>query len=199
MCERSKAIKSVIEDLEEVIDSGLSSIDTESWPGRMYNKRLWELYIGFLYGHPIWTRSEQHSIEDDFEQLALLWDDGRWDSYDFDASDAAMDAIRELVTQHGEELTRPFNILGDWNLLDGGDTPCEFLMDFMVYGQAGSLFGKWYDAYVSDKDDGSIDEGLAGRFSEKADAKAEGNKMPDLMERCRYHHHESEEPCYLDK
>jgi hypothetical protein len=192
-------MKEVIEELEEVIDSGLSSIDAESWPGRMYNKRLWELYIGFLYGHPIWTRSEKHSIEEDFEQLALLWDDGRWDMYDLDASDAAMDAIRELVTQHGEELTRPFNILGDWNLVDGGDTPYDFLMDFMVYGHSGSVCGKWYDAYVSDKDDGSIDEGLAGRFSEKAGAKAEGNKMPDLMECCRYHRHELDERCYLDK
>lgn len=195
-------MKGVIEELEEVIDSGLSSIDAaESWPGRMKNKRLWELYIGWLYGHPLWTRSPQHSIDEDFEQLALLWDDGRWDSYDPENADAAMDAIRELVTQHGEDLSRPFNVLSNWNLLDGGDTPCEFLMDFMVYGQSGSLCGKWYDAYASDNDKGSIDEGLAGRFSEKAEAKAERNKMPDLMERCRYHLHEPDldERCYLDK
>lgn len=195
-------MKVVIEQLEEVIDSGLSSIDAaESWPGRMKDKRLWELYIGWLYGHSLWTRSPQHSVEEDFEQLVLLWDDGRWDSYDPDNADAAMDAIRELVIQYGEELSRPFNVLGDWNLLDGDDTPCEFLMDFMVYGKSGSLCGKWYDAYVSGNDHGYIDQGLASRFSEKAEAKAEGNKMPDLMERCRYHLHEYDldRGCYLDK
>lgn len=195
-------MKEVIEELEEVIDSGLSSVDAaESWPGRMADKRLWELYIGWLYGHPIWTRSQQHNIEEDFEQLALLWDDGRWDRYDPDASDAAMDAIRELVTQHGEELSRPFNVLDNWNLMDEGDNPREFLLDFMVYGQSGSLCGKWYDAFASGSDRGSIDEGLAIRFSEKAEARAEGNKMPDLMERCRYHLHEPDlgERCYLHK
>lgn len=188
----------MVAKLEQVIDSGLSSIDAaKSWPGGMTDKRLWELYIGFLYGYPLWTRSQEHSIEEDFEQLALLWTDGR----DLDASDAAMDAIRELVTQHGEALSRPFDILQDCNMSEGGDTPCEFLMDFMVYGHSGSLSGKWYDAYVSEDDSGSIDEGLAGRFSEKAKAKAAGNKMPDLMERCRYHVHgfDQAQRCYSDK
>ena len=110
-----------------------------------------------------------------------------------------MDAVRELVTQHGEDLTRPFLILGDRNLLDGDDTPCELLVDFTVYEEAGSLCGKWYDAYVSDRDQGSIDKGFAGRFSMKAEVKAEGHEMPDPMERCRYHRHDPDERCYVDK
>lgn len=195
-------MKGVIEELEEVIDSGLSSIDaTESWPGRMRDKRLWNLYIGWIYGHPLWTLSPQHSIEEDFEQLALRWDDGKWDGYDPDASDAAMDAIRELVIQHGEALNRPFNILGDWNLLGEGDYSCEILVDFMVYRQSGHVFGKWYGGYIKGHDSGHLDQELSDRFSKKAGAKSERRDLPDLMERCRYHLHlgSPDRYCYLDK
>ena len=202
LCERSAETKEAIEELEEVINSGLSSIDAAKlWPGSMANKRLWELYIGWLYGHPLWTRSQQHNIEEDFEQLALLWDDGRCDGYDPNASDAAMDAIRELVTQHGEELNRPFHVLDRWKLLDEGDYPCAILLDYMVYGQSGRVFAKWYDAYVNGGGSGRLDQGLADRFSAKAKAKSKRRDLPDLMERCRYHLHlgSPDGHCYLDK
>ena len=66
-----------LEDNEVVIDSSLSKIVRTGgrWLGNM-DKRAWELYVGFLYGHPIWTRSDQFPIEEDFKQLVGLWEDG---------------------------------------------------------------------------------------------------------------------------
>jgi hypothetical protein len=145
-------MKKAVERSEEVIDSTLSKIDRTPWAGcRSYRlcMRSWELYIGFLYGHPIWTRSEQSTIEEDFKRLAKIWEDSRCENTDIDAADAAMDAMREMVVQHGEALSRPFNILEEIDACDfDRDHSVELLMDFMVYGQSGRVFGKWYDAYV---------------------------------------------------
>lgn len=141
LCDRSKFMKQTIEECEEVIDPSLSKIEQGSWDRRWYSKRGWELYIGFVYGHPIWTRNDQHSIEEDFEQLALIYEEGKL-GIDLDSSDAAIDAICELVTKNSEALSRPFEILEEWGILDVGDTPQDVLMDFMVYGQSSSVFGK---------------------------------------------------------
>ena len=188
----------ITEELEEEIDLGLSSIDAHSWEGWMTDKRLWELYIGYLSGQPLWVRSQQHSIEEDFKQLALLRDDILIESYDDAVLDVAMDAIRELVTQHGEALSRPFNFLAQ-SALNGESEPLyQFLLDFMVYGQSGRVFDKWYAAYVKSGSSGSFDRDLADRFSEKADAESEGRDLPDIMEQCRYHYH-SGDTCYLDQ
>ena len=189
----------MIEELEEVIDSRLSSIDADSWHDSMRGKRAWELYIGYLYGHPLWTRSEQFTIDEDFKLLVLIWEDGQWNAFDNSIANTAIDAIRELVMQHSEELSRPFNVLEEMDLCDfeyGG--PVDLLMNSMVYGQSGRVFGKWYDAYVDSRDRGSLDQGLGERFSEKAEIKADKGELPDLMERCRYHSHGGD-PCYLDK
>lgn len=198
LCERSERMERVIEELEEEIDSGLSSIHTQSWGGWMTDKRLWELYIGYLYGHPLWIRSQQHSIEEDFKQLALLRDDVLTESYDDAVPDVAMDAIRELVTQHGEALSRPFNFLAESTMNDESNALYQFLLDFMVYGQSGRVFGKWYAAYVKSGHSASFDRHLADRFSEKADAESEGRDLPDIMEQCRYHYH-PDDTCYLDQ
>lgn len=187
-------------DYEVVIDPSLSKIPRIDgrWLGNM-GKRAWELYIGFLYGHPIWTRSDRFTIEEDFKQLVELWEDGHWNHYDNDAADAAIDAIRKLVVQHSEELSRPFNVLKEMDSCDfDRNDPAELLMDFMVYGKSGLVFGKWYEACMDGGDEGYIDKGLADRFAKKADAKADGGELLDLMKRCRYHCHEND-PCYLDK
>jgi hypothetical protein len=146
LCDRPDEMKEYIEDCEEVIDPSLSKIDHESWERRWYSKRGWELYIGSVYGHPIWTRSEQHSIEDDFEQLALIYEEGKLGT-DPESSDATIDAIRDLVMHGSEALSRPFKILAGWGILDEGDTPQDVLMDFMVYGKSISVFGKWYHTF----------------------------------------------------
>lgn len=74
---RSDEMDEALEDNEVVIDSSLSKIVRTGgrWLGNM-DKRAWELYVGFLYGHPIWTRSDQFPIEEDFKQLVGLWEDG---------------------------------------------------------------------------------------------------------------------------
>jgi hypothetical protein len=203
LCGRSDDMTDSIENSEVVIDSSLSKIKRESgrWLGNM-DKRAWELYIGFLYGQPIWTRNEQFTIDQEFEQLVEMWEDGWWSSFDLDAADAAMDAIRELVMQHIEGLSRPFNALRKLDFADfEEDAPVKFLADFMVYGQSGRVFSKWYDAYVNDYKDGCLDAELGVRFSEKAAAMSERRDLPNLMERCRYHSHRDDPDrcCYLDK
>ena len=53
-------------------------------------------------------------MEDDFKELAEIWKDGYCKDTDCDAADAAIDAIREIVVQHGNMLSRPFNVLENW-------------------------------------------------------------------------------------
>lgn len=199
LCGRSEEMKDAVEESEIVIDSSLSEINEGSWHQHWLRKRGWELYIGFLYGHPIWTRSEQHTVEEDLRQLADIWDDGRYNNMDRDAADAASDAIRELVVQHSKALSRPFNVLEESGVCDFDyDQVAEFLVDFMVYGQSGRVFGKWYNAYVNEYGDGSLERRLGVRFLEKAVAKSERRDLPDLMERCKYHlNRDDPEQCYL--
>jgi hypothetical protein len=199
--ERSYEWKTVLASTEEQFDAGLSIIDTKvRWRDPMGGKRRWQLYIGFLYGNPIWTRSDEHSLEDDFLQLAILWDDCRFNDQDTDAADAAMDAMREIVTHNADALRNPCELLGKADALEDGDAPLEFIMDFMVFGRSEDVFGKWYRAFNSSMYS-CIDQELSERFAEKAELRRNGKDMPDLMERCRYHLHRDmgEHECYLDK
>jgi hypothetical protein len=193
----------MVNGIEELVDSSLSKIDPQAWGRHGTSRRAWELYAGFLYGHPIWTRSDHYSIEEDFGHLVEIWYDGHWHRTDTDAADAAMDAMRQLIVQETDALTRPFNIID--NIIgsyDETEDSVQFLMDFMVYGQSGHVFGKWYDAFMDEGGaDGLLEEGLAERYKKKAQARREGHGMLDLMERCKYHDHHAfpERPCYLDK
>lgn len=204
VCDRSEGMNEATKQSEEVIESTLSKINEGSWYDHWLSKRGWELYIGFLYGHPIWTRSKHYSIEEDFKHLADICDHGRSSDTDQDAADAAMDAIRDLVLQHGDALSRPFNILEKMEICD---FECEehsavrLLADFMVYGQSGYVFGKWYDAYMTDYKDGCLDAELGVRFTEKAIAKSRKGDLPNLLERCKYHLHRNypDQCCYLEK
>jgi len=189
-------MKQMVEECEVVIDLSLSTIDRYSWDDRWLSKRGWELYVGFLYGQPIWIRSELYVIDDDFEQLALIWDVGQHNVNDLEAADAAIDAVRELVTHESDALSRPISVLDSRSMSDEGDSPYDILLDFMVYGQSASAFGKWYHA----SDDSNLDNRLARMFSEKANTKEKGLDQPDIMERCRYHLHNilPRRHCYLD-
>jgi hypothetical protein len=159
-------------------------------------KRAWELYIGFLYGRPIWTPSSEHSIAEDFEHLALIWDQGRCEQVDWDAANVAIDAIRDLVTCYSDSLKRPFNILDKWDLMEEDDALYKLLLEFMVYGQSSGVLGEWYHAF-DDGDDTRLDASLSDKFSEKADAKSRGLDHPDIMDPCRYHLHENPVfPCH---
>lgn len=195
-------MREVVEEFEEVINESLGEFEHAAWTALWADKRVWELYIGFLYGHPIWTRSEEHSVEDDFRNLALIWFEGTWDGQDYDAADAAMDAMCELVTQDPSALSRPLNILSGSCSFAEDDAPRKFLMDFMVYGRSSCVFGKWYNAFEKKDGCGNMDGDLATRFENKAGAKIKRSSYEevDIMERCRYHFHMVvDQPCYLDK
>lgn len=88
--------------------------------------------------------------------------------FDHDAADAVVDAIRELVMQHSEELSRPFNVLQRPDFVDFEENaPVRFLADFVVYGQSGRVFGKWYDVYVNDYKDECLTRNLASGSSRR--------------------------------
>jgi hypothetical protein len=94
-----------------------------------------------------------------------------------------------------EALSRPFNILAEWGILDEGDTPQDVLMDFMVYGKSSSVFRKWYHEFDCNF---NLTSRLAAILTEKGKASFGEHDLPDLMERCRYHRHYPDH-CYLDK
>lgn len=181
-------MKSLIEIFEVPVDSSLSTISSDVWNSNCMGKRAWELYIGFLYGHPIWRRSHTHSVEEDFEHLSLIWDQCRTDDIDWNAANVAIDAIRDLVINYSDALSRPFNILDTWDMMEEHDSPRILLLDFMVYGKSRTALGRWYHAF-DDHDDTRLDASLAAKFSEKVDAKSRGHDHPDITERCRYHLH----------
>lgn len=187
----------------EEIDDSLSHIPALS--GAMQHKRAWEMYVGYLHGRPMWTRSQEHSAEDDFFYLVQIWDFAEFDCEDADVMDAAMDAIRELVLQDGQALRNPFNVLEncciyefDRNLLGA------FLMDYMLYGNFDGVFKKWYNGNGPCADE-TLNDGLSCILGQTAGAKnkhepVEGGQKRDLMGRCSYHTHvQLGKPCYLDK
>lgn len=197
--ERSQEWREQLRDNERDIDAGLSVMDTTTWKNTEGGKRRWELYISHVYGGPIWERSEEHSLEDDFLQLAIIWDDYKYNDQDPDASDAAMDAMCEIVIQNADALQNPRELLIEADTFAEGDYPLELILDFLVYGRSEKVFGKWYHAFNCHKSS-LIDQEFSERFAERAALGRNRQDMPDLMERCRYHLHrgQGEHECYLD-
>lgn len=178
-----------MEDRESHPDNGLSHIERTN----LTHKRTWELYIGFILGRPMWTRSQQHSIEEDFRYLLQIYDFGYFDDVDQDAADAAADAIRELVMQASHELQRPLNILYELDF-DLDDAIGVFLVHFMICGHSATAFRRWYDAFGAQNWYDDLDSALYGMFKHISYT----GERPDMMERCRYHKH-GKQTCYLDK
>lgn len=181
------------------IDAGLMTLDTTAWRNPEGGKRRWELYIGFVYGGPIWTRSEEHSLEDDFLQLAIIWDECRYNDQHPDACDAAIDAMCEIATQNADALQNPFGVMLKADTYDECDDPMRLVLDFMVYGRSENVFERWYNA-APDSLASRIDRELAERFEKKGQLRRTQHAMPDLMEPCRYHLHRGsgEHECYLE-
>lgn len=212
ICERSQEWNSLVAAHEEVIDDSLSSLDSELFD-MLSNKGAWELFGRFLYGGPMWTPSEGHSapkdIQDDFDNLVEIHYEISGDKMgDVDASDAAMDSIRELVMKESRALKGPFGELDQrMGRYTPNSPPGKFLLDFMVYEPSNAAMANWYSAWSASPHGGNLhgdlDDGLAERLSEKAEARGRSGrayKHPDLMERCRYHSHaDFEQPCYLEK
>ena len=196
LCERSKETKDFVRDNVVDIDDSLSHMPERG--AVMEHKRAWELYVGFLHGHPIWTRSPEHSIEEDFYNLVQIREFAETDASDFDVMNAAMDAIRELVTQHSDALHCPSNVFGCGVDNFDEDPVGIFLMEYMLFDNFSGVFKKWYSC-----DDERLDEGLSSILKQTAEAvnghkPNKGDEKSDLMERCRFHSHGSK-PCYLDK
>lgn len=197
--ERSQEWQEQLGTCERENDAGLSVMNTKDWKNPEGSKRRWELYISHVYGGPIWERSEEHSLEDDFLQLAIIWDDYKYNDQDPDASDAAMDAMCEIITQNADALRDPFKLMREADTFEGSDYPLELVLDFMVYGRSEKVFGKWYHAFDRLKNS-FVDQELSHKFAEKAGLKRQREDMPDLLERCRYHLHRGrgQHECYLD-
>lgn len=189
------------ERLEEEyeVDAGLLVLDTTTWKDPEGGRRRWELYIGFVYGGPMWTRSEEHSLEDDFPGLAIIWDDCKYNEQDSDACDAAIDAMREIIIRHADALQNPLELIRKADTYEDFDHPMKLILDFMVYGRSENVFGRWYNA-APDSLASRIDRELAERFEKKGQLRRTQHAMPDLMEPCRYHLHRGsgEHECYLE-
>ena len=119
---------------------------------------------------------------------------------DFDAADACLDGMRDILQNWRNELGDPFALLEFTDL--EFEEPCgRLIVDYMVHRSCD--IKQWIDA--SEKWEcymgpGSLEEALSEKFSEEAQSKEDGIGEPDLMVRCRYHLHvEKGLPCYLDK
>jgi hypothetical protein len=178
------------------------------------------MWLSFLYGHAMWVcppEGEGEGEGEGEERWAGGWDVKSFMTMqdfcaltgvhqlglyceDYDAVDAALDCMRNLLERYVDTFKDPFQ--GDLNW-DGEAFETSYgrlIADYMVYKPC--KFTEWMETYSrSDWAPGEdIDKALAKRFAEKSQRKEDGIPQPDLMERCWYHLHvEKGLPCYLDK
>jgi hypothetical protein len=160
------------------------------------------MYLNFIYGQPIWIRlskrwSGEPDIDEDWRDLVGAYELSMHYK-DYDAADAALDGMRNLLEQCRDTLKDPF---GDWWREGDFELPYgRLILDYMVH-KACSNFREWrevHEHHIFAEDD--IVNELSKRFAEESQRKADGTAEPDLMERCRYHLHvEKGTPCYLNK
>lgn len=150
-------------------------------------------YLSFLYGQPMLVHTSCNDIGDAWTML----DDIHTFSViceDFDAVDACLDGMRELLEHRHSDFGCPFAYVQ----MDP-NTPCgRLILDYMVY-RSFDIRG-WIDAYELCVGHDNLEEALSKKFAEAAQRKKDNVGAPDLMERCRYHLHVGKGlPCYLDK
>jgi hypothetical protein len=185
--------------------------------------RVLELWSGFLYGQSM-TRPRSdwrfgRWVEAKHEYGALVQVHTFASQYGhIDAADASLDAIRQMLNSVVDLDKQP-----EWFAVTPKGGPCaRLLMDFL----ANSHYGNMFTHNVERSLDMNSTRYLGGRrymeptLYESAELKSllhatnELCKMlvrkiddqvtslvlrADLMERCRYHSHGSDVPCYLDK
>jgi len=119
------------------------------------------------------------------------------DREDFDAADACVDGMREILQGWRGDLTSPFDHLQVFRT--DFERPCErIVVDYMMHRSCN--IKQWIDAYDICGDPGSLQDALSKKFTKEAQRKKDKIGEPDLMERCRYHLRVKKGlPCYLDK
>lgn len=200
-CDRSQVLK---DEYELSVKLNKSKPTTVSWDDHFLGKDMLEAYAGFLYGQPLCPSIASH---DEIGTYPYHWDlvalyELMVLKEDFDAADAALDILRSMIHDIGDELDDPFLVVTH-DYLEFDEPRGRLLVDFMVQEGDGSRLRKWMKEFNGAHDptvEGDLDEAIARKFTEEAERKRAGKEPPDLMERCRYHWHVARNtPCYLDK
>ena len=190
--------KHLLSGRSELFKADIDNLEDEYWNWAWFNLDLEAAsrYLGFLYGQSMWAYTPGANINNEWCTLNELYH-FTMDREDFDAADACVDGIREMLEGWRGDLTQPFVHLQlfrtDFKKL------CErIIVDYMVYRSCN--IKQWIDAYEGFGDPGSLQDALSKKFAEEAQRKKDRFGEPDLMERCRYHLHVKKGlPCYLDK
>lgn len=153
-------------------------------------------YVGSLYGQPMWSYAPGANINVEWCTLNELYHFST-NRKDFDAADACIDGMREMLEGWRGDLTYPFVHLQFFRCDFGA--PCgRILLDYMVHRSCD--IKRWIDDYELYCDPGSLQDALSKKFAEEAQRKKDKTDRPDLMQRCRYHLHvKNGLPCDLDK
>ena len=152
-------------------------------------------YVGFLYGQPMWTYAPGVRVNRDWNSLNELYFFST-EYEDFDAADACIDGLREMLQGWHRDITTPFDSL-PFIHLDFGEPCGRLIVDYMVHRSCD--IRTWITEYESSGGDHELKEALSKKFAEEAQRKKDEIGEPDL-ERCRYHLHVKKGlPCYLDK
>jgi hypothetical protein len=200
LSERSEKLKA---EVEEAMDKS-----TYLYFGIMTSTSATSMYLSFLYGQPMWvcpSKGEvdsQYALQSALDQWCALTQVHQLGLHyeDYDAVDAALDCMRNLLERYIDTFRDPFQGDMSWDGKVFETSYGRLIADYMVYKPC--KLTEWVKAYsCSDwRDSEDIDKALAKRSAEKSQRKADRTAEPDLMERCRYHRHvEKGLPCFLGK
>jgi hypothetical protein len=148
----------------------------------------------------MWTYVLGANVKEEFYELAEIHGFSM-DHEDFDAADACVDGMRDILQDWRDDLGHPFDpvdpVYHDFEAPDG-----RLIVNYMVHTSCD--IPEWIEAFEEGNylgEAGSLHDALAKKFAEEAQRRREEEVIePDLMERCRYHLHvEKGLPCYLDK
>jgi hypothetical protein len=204
----------------------LSVLDHANGPA---GKRGLVLWSSFLYGQPMsvsateWAKEGHNGIIClatlcEVHKIALKYDH-------FDAEDASIDAIRDLLYHEIDSYSMPFMVV---MIRSAFRVPVikKIFMDFVVYGdhKRGFRYTDVVAMCIGPHENGNnvtfpwmrnlpeeqrasfrqellrLSNQLLNMFIQKGKDDRDGVPAPDLMARCRYHAHAAKgQPCYMDK
>lgn len=240
LCKVSEKMRHLVEQMEESevqvesqgygsaikdLHGRLSILDDRHEPATERGLVIWS---NLLYGQSMsvssidWAKEKHNGI---IELLALRQVHKIALKYDhFDAEDASIDAIRDLLYHGIQTYFMPF---AEVVIPTAANIPIitKIFMDFVVYGKHAHGFG--YADFVDDctgvpeispatsawlstlaeeqkarvrQDLLRLSNEMLKMFTQKGKDERAGIPAPDLMARCRYHSHaEKGQSCYLDE
>ena len=164
------------------------------------SKRAVEIWTGFLYGQPMWTLRSEDTIKEDFWALFAVYTFARTYVHWF-AEDAALDAIRVMLTEHDSALGDLTSLLAGLYEHEKFKSLVNMLMDFTVHGPSAEEARLWAesDDVGEDKEVLKLKRALRFKFRMKADFERKGYDPTDLTLECLFHSHLFRgRPCYLN-